>query len=155
MKTEKMVSFDLRNLSILIKRYAEKDRAIDCQHSHHNHQHGSKGMTHMHMNVLGYLHSKKDEDVFQRDFEKEFSIRRSTATNMLKRMEKNGLISRIPVPGDARLKKIVLTDKALKISKDMDKKALMLEKKMIENLTDEEIKTFSTVLKKMIHNMEE
>ena len=53
------------------------------------------------------------EDVFQKDIEEEYSIRPSTATELLKQMEANGLIRREPVAYDNRLKKIVLTDKAL------------------------------------------
>ena len=53
------------------------------------------------------------QDVFQKDIEEEYGIRPSTATELLKQMEKNGLVVREPVAYDNRLKKIVLTDKAL------------------------------------------
>ena len=52
-------------------------------------------------------------DLRQKDFEQQFNIRRSTASNILALIEKNGLIQRESVPYDARLKKIVLTDKAI------------------------------------------
>ena len=54
------------------------------------------------------------EDVFQKDIEEEYGIRPSTASQLLKQMEKNGLIVRESVSYDNRLKKIVLTEKALK-----------------------------------------
>ena len=43
--------------------------------------------------ALGYFHRNKDKDIFQKDFEKEFDIRRSTASHILSLMEENGLIS--------------------------------------------------------------
>ena len=51
-------------------------------------------------------------DIYQKDVEKEFQIRRSTATGTLQILEKNGFIRREPVKQDARLKKLVPTDKA-------------------------------------------
>ena len=61
--------------------------------------------------ALGYFHRNRDKDIFQKDFEKEFDIRRSTASHILSLMEENGIITRESVPYDARLKKIVLTEK--------------------------------------------
>ena len=52
-------------------------------------------------------------DVFQKDIEEEYSLRPPTATKLLKDMEKNGLIYREAVPYDARLKRIVATEKAM------------------------------------------
>ena len=65
---------------------------------------------------IGYIFDKEanDEDVFQKDLEKHFMIRRSTATEILKLMEKNNLIKKESVNHDARLKKIVLTEHAKK-----------------------------------------
>ena len=60
--------------------------------------------------LIGFLYNRtKTGDVFQRDIEESFNIRRSTVTGMLKTMEQNGLITRCGVSGDARLKKIMLT----------------------------------------------
>ncbi len=154
MDPKKMVSFDLRNLSILIKRYLEKDKKDNrCMHGENHHP--PHGVTHMHMLVMDYFLANKDRDIFQKDFEKEFSIRGSTATNMLKRMEKHGLIKRVPVPEDARLKKIVLTEKALNFSEKMEKKAAVLEGKLTKGLTEDELITLSSLIKKLIDNMEE
>ena len=49
--------------------------------------------------------------VFQRDIEREFSITRSTVTNILQLMERKGYIARQSVAQDARLKQLVLTEK--------------------------------------------
>ena len=52
-----------------------------------------------------------DTPVFQRDIEREFSITRSTVTNILQLMERKGYIARQSVAQDARLKQLVLTEK--------------------------------------------
>jgi len=61
-----------------------------------------------HMLNFIYDHSMKS-DVMQKDIEKEFNIRRSTTTNALQIMEKQGLITRTGVSTDARIKKVSLT----------------------------------------------
>ena len=48
--------------------------------------------------------------VYQRDIEREFSITRSTVTNILQLMERKGYIERQSVPQDARLKRLILTE---------------------------------------------
>ena len=46
--------------------------------------------------ALNYLIRNDTRDVFQKDVEAELKIRRSTATELLKAMERGGLIRRIP-----------------------------------------------------------
>ena len=66
----------------------------------------------MQMHVLRYiLMSTLHRDVYQKDIEEEFQIRKSTATGILKLMEKHGFIRRESAQQDARLKRIVPTKK--------------------------------------------
>ena len=67
-------------------------------------------VTPMHEWILSYLFWHRDEPVYQRDIEREFSITRSTVTNILQLMERKGYIKRQSVPQDARLKRLVLTE---------------------------------------------
>ena len=67
-------------------------------------------VTTMHEWILSYLFWHRDEPVYQRDIEREFSITRSTVTNILQLMERKGYIERRSVPQDARLKRLVLTE---------------------------------------------
>ena len=71
------------------------------------------GLTPMQKHILTFiLFETMERDLYQRDIEEEFRIRRSTASGILKLMEKNGFIYRKSVARDARLKQIVLTEKA-------------------------------------------
>lgn len=137
-------------------RHHSRDRHSEhgIHHSHGRH-HDMEHPTHMHMMIMRFLMKNKDKNVYQKDLEKKFSMRRPTATNMLKRMEAQGFIVREPVPGDARLKKIVLTPKALNFSKSMDEQMDEFEKRLIKGLTKEEINNFLSVIEKMKNNLEE
>ena len=70
-------------------------------------------VTPMHDWIMSYLYWHKNEPVYQRDIEREFSITRSTVTNILQLMERKGYIQRLSVPQDARLKQLVLTEEGI------------------------------------------
>ena len=74
---------------------------------------GVEQATPMHGWIIEYLYRHRDEQVFQRDIEREFSITRSTVTNILQLMERKGYIRRQSVPQDARLKQLVLTEEGV------------------------------------------
>lgn len=75
------------------------------------------GLTSIQTRILGHLRHAQEEnrDVFQRDIEDVFRIKRSSVTSVLQTLEKKGLIVRESIPEDARLKKLVLTQKAIKL----------------------------------------
>ena len=55
--------------------------------------------------------NRSGRDVYQRDIEQWFNIRRSSVTALLQGMEQDGFITRCAVEKDARLKRLVATDK--------------------------------------------
>lgn len=93
------------------------------------------------------------QDVFQKDIEEEYSIRPSTATELLKQMEKNGLIVREPVAYDNRLKKIVLTDKALIYRQQVVEDLTELEKRLVKDISEADLEIFFQVIEKMMDNL--
>lgn len=143
MSQDRQIGFEVRTLNNFTKRYFEQNKPDVFKES-----------TGVHGWAIRYFYDNRDKDIFQRDFELRFSIRRSTATNMLKLMEKNGIICRIPVDYDARLKKIVLTDKAIKFHKQATQNLEMLENSLKEGITSEELETFFNVIDKIKNNME-
>ena len=86
--------------------------------------------------------------------EEEFSINRSTTSEMLKLMTKRGMIQRLPVAKDARLKKIVLTDESRAINQHIDRTLREMHARLTEGLTETEIESFIVVLDKLIANAE-
>ena len=145
MKKEKSnnLGIAIRNVNILLKRRMEKSsikKVLD-------------NATGTHGYVIGYLKSREGEDVFQKDVEKRFSIRRSTATAILQLMEKNGLITRESVDYDARLKRIVLTPKANQFTRLFEQEMIETEKVLKNGLSQEEIDLLIELLGRVQENL--
>lgn len=105
--------------------------------------------TPMHGWIIGYLYRHRDAAVFQRDIEREFSITRSTVTNILQLMERKGYIERQSVPQDARLKRLVLTEKGACI-REKTMQALHQTDEFVESLlTPEENAELLRLLNKL------
>lgn len=143
MQKEKHLGFEIRTLNNLVKRYFEQQKPEEFDNS-----------TGVHGWAIRYFYENRNKDIFQRDFEARFSIRRSTATNMLQLMEKNGIIRRESVSYDARLKKIVLTDKAVEIHKKATNNIEKIEKTLKKGITEEELVFFYSVVEKIKANLE-
>ncbi len=113
------------------------------------------GLTGVQSVIMGFIYEKsRKKDVFAKDIEKEFDLRRASTAGIIQNMEKNGLVKRELVGNDARLRKIVLTEKALELRKKLDKSIKNMEKKMQEGLTKEEIEKYLELTKKMANNLE-
>lgn len=146
MKDEKNyeVGFEIRVVSNLIKRKVE---SILCQKYNIN-------ITGLQGRIAGYLYHNRDKEIFQKDLEEIFSIRRSTVTEILKNMEKNELITRESVDFDARLKKITLTQKALELNFLVSKDIKEIEALLKKDIEKEELEIFFNVLDKIKKNIE-
>ena len=141
MGRENSVGFRVRTLSVAIKRAVEASKArsgLDCT--------GTHGW------VIGYLYDNRHRDVFQRDIEKQFSVRRPTMTEILKLMEKNELVVREKCESDARLKRIRLTEKALLIHERHEKHIQSFENALREGISDEEMAIWLSVSQKIEQN---
>ena len=93
--------------------------------------------------------------IIPKDIEKEFSINRSTTSEMLKLMCKKGMIEREEVEYDARLKKIVLTESSRNHNRQIEDKMKEMHKKLIKDLSEEEINMFIKISDKLINNIKE
>ena len=106
-------------------------------------------VTPMHEWILSYLFWHRDVPIYQRDIEREFSITRSTVTNILQLMERKGYIERQSVPQDARLKRLVLTEKGACI-REKTMQALHQTDEFVESLlTPEENAELLRLLNKL------
>ncbi len=105
--------------------------------------------------VIGYIYKKsKNGEVFAKDIEEEFEMRKATVAGIIQLMESNGFIERKAKEGDCRLKSIVLTPKALEIQAIVKKQVNIAEKNIVNEMTKEEQKQFLTLLKKASINLE-
>ncbi len=115
---------------------------------------GVDKITLMHGWIIGYLFVNKDVDVYQKDIENAFAISRSTVTNIVKLMEKKGYIKRQSVESDARLKKLLLTQKGIEVYEKIHKAILENEDRLNSVLTDSERKEFFCLISKLRHGIE-
>lgn len=105
--------------------------------------------------VIDFIYMEgKNKDIFQKDLEKEFDLKRSSISLMLNNMEKNDLIQRVPIAEDARFKKIILTEKSMILYKKISIAIDSIENKLSEDLTLEELNTFYKVLDKIRTKLE-
>lgn len=105
--------------------------------------------------VISFLHEQqqKGKDVFQRDLEEAFCVTRSTISKVLDLMVQKGLVERRPVPHDARLKKLVLTPKALDLSERMQAYAQEVEREVTAGFSQEEIDTLLDFIDRIRKNL--
>lgn len=140
---EARVGLELRSLNNLIKREIdnspEKKQADSIT--------GTNGW------IIGYISKHSDQDIYQKDLEEHFSITRSTASRVITLMERKGLVKRESVASDARLKKLVLTQKAMDASEMMYRGAAEMEKKLTKGFTKDEIDRLFSYIERMKHNL--
>ena len=132
------IGFQIRTLSNLISRkinqmVSEEEETLTAHQSW----------------VLNYLTLNQDQDIMQRDIEKNFSIRRSTASHMLQLMEKNGYIRRISSPDDARMKKLIITEKGIEAQKRMKDRLCRFEEIFQSGLSSEDLQYLKQLLYKL------
>ena len=145
--TEKMLGMELVGTANALRRLTFQDSCAGKA--------GEDSPTSMQQWFLAYIwEHHKSEDVFQKDLEAAFKIRRSTATEILKAMERKKLIERVPSAADKRSKKILLTESAVAVCKENQRKISHTEELLMRGLSQDEIKVFFNVLQKIQRNIE-
>ena len=113
----------------------------------------NKKLTGVQFWVLNFLFRNGGRELFQRDVEAEFNIRRSSATEILKSMEEAGLIRRVPVEYDARLKKIELTDYAEEVRRQLQAQIERSEAQMTRGFSEAELDAFFDYVARFKQNL--
>ena len=114
---------------------------------------GYPTLTTVQIRIMRYLFINMDKEIYQKDIEKNFVVRRSTASGILDTMEKNGMLMRIPSDFDARSKRIVLTDKYISKVELLENLIEKFQDSLLEGISDNELNTFFTVIDKMKDNL--
>ncbi len=146
MKTEqKQIGRELLRMSNVIRRYL-------C-HAKGNCRPGDEA-TSTNLRIIRFLKANENRDVYQKDVEKEFGITRSTASRVLVLMEEKGLVKRLSVEQDARLKKLVLTEKSSLLGEKMRIVGEQTDVKLLEGFTEEEKQQLFSFIDRMVNNLE-
>lgn len=140
------ISYQLRELSILFVRFIEKEKA----------RNNIEDMHKMQVWTLNYLYENKHRPIFQKDIEKEFSIRKSTTSSLVKRLKNNGFVEeKIGSQSDKRLKEIILTAKGFEQIKAFRPCVEKLEQTITSGIGEEELIAFKKTLAKIKANFNE
>lgn len=112
------------------------------------------GITGVQGRILGFIsHYSKERDIFQKDIEEELDVRRSSVTSVLQLMEKKGILERVSVSKDARLKKLVLTEKGMEIQRNVHNRILELDKSLRDELSDEEFDQLVSLIDRLTNKI--
>lgn len=106
------------------------------------------------VSILLYIYEEsKKKDVYAKDIEVAFDMRRASVTGILQLMEKNGIIKREENNQDARLKKLILTTKAKEARNKLKKEIIQVEKILTKDISKKDLETFITIMQKMSFNL--
>lgn len=139
----KYIGKEVRALSNVIMRYIES-------------RYLPRGLDRITVNnswILEYLMENRGRDIFARDIEDEFSVTRSTVSKVIEIMEGKDLIQRESVNYDARLKKLVLTQKAYKLYDQIQHKQSEFEMIILKDFSDKECEMLLSFLQRMKSNI--
>ena len=114
------------------------------------------GITSGQGSILRYIMLESSmHKIYQKDIEKEFGLRPPTATELLHALEQKELICRGSDEGDARLKRIQITEKAQKMKEVLLAEICKNEEDLVRGIEPELIEQFVETAKRMIMNLSE
>lgn len=104
--------------------------------------------------ILHFIFLKhKYEDVYQRDIEAEFHIRSSSATSVLSGLERNGFICRENASQDSRMKRLMLTPKAVNIAEQIQRDMKHINETILSGFSSDETVKLVELLSKVDTNI--
>ena len=95
---------------------------------------------------------RQGRDVYQRDIEQWFNIRRSSVTAMLQGMEQDGFITRSAVAKDARLKRLIATEKGRACHKQIEASIARFEDDLQSGIDPQQAAAARAVLEQTLRN---
>lgn len=107
----------------------------------------------MHGHVLGFLYMNQEKAIHQRDLEAAFQVGRSSVSGVVKLMEKKGYITRQSDPGDARLKRLSLTQLGVSVCERSMAAIDQVEAIALEGLDQEELRLFFSLCRRIQENL--
>ena len=103
--------------------------------------------------IIKYIKENPQKDIFPRDIVKSFCLTRSTVAGILQKMDQNGYIEMQSYPGDARLKKIVLTEKGDEASDLVKEQIRRMERLLVKDMTADDIDCLFQLTQKIRENL--
>lgn len=104
--------------------------------------------------ILRFLSEHKDENIYQKDIEKFFELKKSTITSILNSLEDAGYIERKVEKDDGRLRRIVLTEKGFAMNEKVHNEFETLEENMSNLFSEDEYNNLIASLEKIRNYLE-
>ena len=104
--------------------------------------------------LLGYFAHHQKNRMLQSELQQHLGIRRSTMTNILKGMERDGLIVREETEEDKRQKWVVLTELAEQKCAEHFHLVQDFESAMIQGIEEEQLQQFFAITDQIRRNLE-
>lgn len=140
---EKRIGREIKNVHILTTQYIMQNIKSNEQNI----------LSPVQIDIMEYL-AEATEEVYQKELEKEFRLRKSTISGILQTMEKNGMIRKFESKGDFRSKRIELTKKGKDIFNNTINKIMNMENLLEKDIKKKELKTFFKVVDQIKRNLE-
>ncbi len=139
---EVKLGLEIKQTSKVIKQYVQ--RKIDENFKENDvHVTISEGM------VLHYVHNHEDEVVTARVLIDQYGLSKATMSQILTSLLRKGLIHYEVYKPDGRMKRIVLSKKALRLESDINKSLADSDSFFKGAFTEKELETFADLLKKL------
>lgn len=108
------------------------------------------GITRVQWMALHYI--QRGEGITQKELSRCMALRESTTAKLLERMEVEGLVVRTSKDGDKRAKIVEMTEKGMRLNKEITPVVEAFIAQATHNLTEEDLDTFKMVLRVMVEN---
>ena len=105
--------------------------------------------------TLRFILLNREKELYQKDIEDEYALRAATVSQLLAKMEKDGLIVRHYDSSDSRLKRISPSETAAAFAPSVEQSFEELEKGIIDGIDEADLEVFLRVINKMAHNIEQ
>lgn len=104
--------------------------------------------------TVSYLFENRGKEIFIKDIEEKLEISKSVASNLIKRMEKNGFILIKSSQKDKRYKQIVLTELGLDKAEKLKVFRAKIHEKLLNGIDKQDMEVTRRVFKQLKSNLE-
>lgn len=139
---QRKVGYEIREILQLINRNIENLKTKE-----------NLDLSFLQARTIGII-KRANKDFFQKDLEEALKIRRSTATQILNVLERDGYLVRESVQSDKRLKKLSLTAKSIAAYDLMLEHINEIDQKIVKNIDQNKLDIFFEVIDQIKVNLE-
>lgn len=105
--------------------------------------------------IILYLLKHQGEDVCQKDLEKETHLKKASITNCIDTLVERGYVYRETAECDRRMNYIRLADKTKAYADELARSSEDLDRKIAENISEEDLEAFFKVSDIILNNIRE